>query len=463
MSLHDFIKGIRSRTIDPVENIKKVLEECKTINKTHNFFNTISEDLALNQAKTLKDNPKGKLAGIPISVKDCICVQGVESTAGSKMLKGYKPVFNATAVQRVIDQGGILIGKTSQDAFGFGSFNLNVGKDFKIPKNPLDKTRVCGGSSGGSAGITKKLAQPHLSLAESTGGSIVAPAAFCSVYGLSPTYSLVSRYGLIDYGNSLDKIGPMSTSLEGIALLLKVIAGNDPKDSTSSPTPNTEYEEALKKPITGMTIGLLKESLQEPTDPKIIAEVEKVKGILQAQGATIKEISLPITMKYALAAYYVLAMSEASTNLAKLCGMRYGQSLELKGEFHNYFANVRTEFFNKETIRRIMLGTFVRMAGYRDAYYLKAAKLRTLIIQEYKKVFGQVDAILSPTMPVIAPKVEDINNLTPVQNYMMDILTVGPNLAGLPHLNIPTKDFIGVMLTADHFKEDVLLTVASRI
>src|SRR3989344_66662 len=380
MKAVEFIKKVQSKEIDPVENIHKVLEELKKINKEYNYLNTISEDLAIEQAKLVKKNPKGKLAGLPISIKDSICVKDVESTAGSAILKGYNPLFNATAVEKAVKEGAIIIGKTSQDEFGFGGFSKNVGLDFKIPLNPFDKQRATGGSSGGAGGIAQKASFPTISMGESTGGSIESPSSFCSVFGLCPTYGRVSRYGLIDYGNSFDKIGPLSKNIYDCALMLETISGHDEKDSTSLKKPAEKYTDYLKKDIKGLKIGVIKEAFTEGVAKEVTKHVWNGIKKLEKNGATYKEISLPTIIKYGVQTYYLLATSEASTNLAKFCGMRYGTTEELKGNFEEYFTNVRSKNFGKEAKRRIMLGTFARMSGFRDAYYIKAAKVRTVII-----------------------------------------------------------------------------------
>ena len=421
----------------------------------------------MQQAKQIKKDPRGKLAGLPVSVKDCICVKDVESRAGSKILTGYKPVFDASVIEEIKKEGAIIIGKTAQDEFGFGSFSVNVGKGMDVPLNPFDKQRSCGGSSGGSAGITQKASFPHIAIAESTGGSIECPASFCGVTGFCPTYGRVSRYGLIDYANSLDKIGPMAKTVEETALMLNVIAGHDKNDSTSINKPTEDYLSLLKKPIKGMKIGIIKEAFEEGVDKEVRKKVEEAIKKLKEKGAKTEQISFPLTSKYTLPAYYIIALSEASTNLARYSGMRYGAHEKLEGNFNQYFSKVRSNNFTKEAKRRIIIGTFARMAGFRDAYYIKAAKLRTRIIQEYKKAFKKYDCLISPTMPVVAPKFDEIKKLTPLQNYMMDIMTVGPNLAGLPHMsvNVGLKDKmpIGMMLMTDHLEEGKLLQIGKRL
>jgi len=446
----EYLKGVKDGNFSVVKTVRGILKEAKELNSTYHYFNFISEDFALKQAKEVEKNPKGRLAGLPISVKDCICVKGVESTAGSKILKDYEPVMNAAAVQRCVDEGAVVIGKTAQDEFGFGSFSTNVGVGFKVPKNPLDKSRVTGGSSGGAAGFSALTKFPHVALAESTGGSIVNPASFCGVVGFCPTYGLVSRYGLIDYANSLDKIGVISKDVPSCELVADVIAGYDKRDSTSL---NRDLLDGKVKKV-----AVIKESLGVDSEVK-----DAVLGKLNETGYEYETVSLPLTFKYGISTYYIIATSEASTNLAKFCGMRYGFSKPLKGGFDEYFSEVRSDAFGKEAKRRIMLGTFARMAGFRNAYYLKAMKVRTKIIDEYKKAFKRYDILVSPTMPVIAPKFSETDKLTPLQNYMMDVLTVGPNLAGLPHLSVNAgfvdKMPLGVMFTADHLGDKKLFTI----
>ncbi|MBS3167721.1 aspartyl/glutamyl-tRNA amidotransferase subunit A [Candidatus Woesearchaeota archaeon] len=466
MKIQEFIKKVQDKEIDVVEHTHKVLEECKKINKEYHYLNTISEELAIEQAKNVKKNPKGKLAGLPISVKDSICVKDIESTAGSKILKGYIPLKHATAVKKAINEGAIVIGKTAQDEFGFGGFSTNVGLNFKIPLNPFDKGRATGGSSGGAGGLTQKASFPHIALGECTGGSIESPASFCGVFGLVPTYGRVSRYGLIDYGNSLDKVGPLSKEAYGTALMLETISGHDPKDSTSLKEEVGSYTNYLTKKVKGLKIGVIKEAFSEGTDKSVSNVVWRSIKKLEDNGCIYKEITLPITMKYSIPTYYLLATAEASTNLAKYCGIRYGAHEKLEGNFDEYFTKVRSNNFGKEAKRRIIIGTFSRMSGFRDAYYIKAAKVRTLIIEEYKKALKNFDVLITPTMPILPPKFEELKKLTPLQDYMMDIMTAAPNLAGLPHLSIPVgfeKNLpIGMMAISDHLQEGKLIQIAKE-
>ncbi len=452
MRIREFIEEVKRGNIDVAEHTSKILEEAEKINKEYNYFNTISKDLALKQAKSF--NKKGKLAGVPISVKDNICVKDIETTAGSKILRGYKPVFNATVIQKCIDEGAIIIGKTAQDEFGFGGFSVNVGINFKIPLNPFDKERATGGSSGGAAGFTQKTKYNHIALGQSTGGSIAAPASFCGVAGLCPTYGVVSRYGLIDYSNSMDKIGSLGKSVDDAEVLFDIIKGHDKMDATS-------LNKELNKDDKVKRIGIIKETLNVDKDIRKIIDqaINKVDNV--------EEISLPLNEKYGVATYYLIAMAEASTNLAKFCGMRYGKHEKLEGSFNDYFSKVRSANFGQEAKRRIILGTFTRMAGYRDAYYIKAMQVRTKLIEEYKKAFKKYDVLISPTMPIVAPKFNEIAKLTPLQNYMMDIMTVGPNLAGLPHLSVNVGNYknlpVGIMIIGDHLNEKKIINVGRRL
>ncbi len=452
MKAKEYVEKVKSGEISAVKTTKGILDEIKRL-KSYNYFNTVSSKLALELAEKIDKNPNGKLAGLPISLKDDLCVKGIETTCSSDILKGYKPMFNATVVERLIKEGAVIIGKTNQDAFGFGSFNVNT--DYEIPRNPLDKTRVTGGSSGGAAGFTKLTKFPHVAIGESTGGSIAAPCSFCGVAGITPTYGLVSRYGLIDYANSLDKIGPIAKNVEDLEIVLDVIKGNDKKDSTS-------LKDDLNKENKARKIGLIKETLN--VDPKIKDLILKK---LNESGIKYEVISLPNATKYSLSSYYIIAMAEASTNLAKYCGMRYGQEDKINSSFNEYFSDVRTKNFNKEIKRRIILGTFTRMAGYRDAFYLKAMKVRTLVIEEYKKMFREYDLLVSPTMPIIAPKISEVSKLKPKEHYMMDIMTVGPNLAGIPHISLNAgmhnKMPVGIMFMGDHLNEKKLFNIGNGL
>ena len=461
MPVSEFLKA----QIDLEDFYGKLYPRLKELDQKHGFFVTLAE-------KPHKPTRDGNLKGLPISVKDNICVQGLPCTAGSRILETYRPPFDSTVSHKVKGEGGVIVGKTQQDEFGFGTFCTNSG--FKVPKNPLDTSRSCGGSSGGAAGLAAALDFPHIALGQSTGGSISAPASFCGVVGLTPTYGLVSRYGLIDYANSLDKIGPIGKSVQDVALMLSVIAGHDHKDSTSlgqkateSPSNKGEhhaYARHLESPVKGMKIGVPKEYFGEGVDEKVSERVWAGIKALEGQGVHYEEISLPNT-KHALSAYYIIACAEASTNLAKFCGMRYGAEQPVDGSFNEYFSQVRSSHFGEEAKRRILLGTYARMAGFRDRFYLKAMQARTLIIQEFQKAFSKYDVLLAPTMPIIAPKFSEIEALSPVENYMMDVLTVAPNLAGIPHLTVPCGHAhsmpVGLHIMGGHLQEPKVLQIGS--
>ncbi|VVB59617.1 Amidase [uncultured archaeon] len=460
MPVFEFLRGVKSKNIDITDFYGALFAELKKLQKKYNYFVTLSEESASAQ---LKHNPGGALSGLALSVKDNICTKGIRTTAGSKILEDYVPPFDATCISKVKNEGGIIIGKTVQDEFGFGTFSVNSA--FGAPKNPIDPERSCGGSSGGAGGLTAALEFPHVAIAESTGGSISAPAGFCGVYGLTATYGRISRYGLVDYASSLDKIGVMAKNVDDISLVLSKIAGKDAKDSTSLAEKVDDYVGAkidLKKLKIGVPREFFGSEINEEIKKSIWAQIKK----LEAEGAKVEECSLPNT-EFSIPAYYIIAMSEASTNLAKFCGMRYGATLPLEGEFNEYFSKVRGNYLGEEAKRRIILGTYARMAGYRDQYYLKALKVRQLIINDYKHAFKKYDVLISPTMPFIAPKFSEIEKLTPVQHYYADILTGSPNLAGIPMLSVPcgkSKGMpVGMHILGDYLAEKTILAVGKEI
>ncbi len=453
ISVEQYLKQAEDKRFDRADFLHHVLDESKKLNEKYNFFAHLDNFVNV----TFSYN----LFGLPVSVKDNICVAGVPSRAGSKILEDYMPPMDATPVKKIKESGGNILGKTNQDEFGFGTFSVNSA--YGIPKNPHDPQRTCGGSSGGAAGLTAAANFPHVALAESTGGSISCPASFCGVVGLTPTYGLVSRYGLIDYANSLDKIGVIGKNVFDTALVLSVISGHDSRDFTSINTKKYDYTAHVRDDVRGKTIAVPKEYFRN-IDKSVEKCVWKAIEKLEESGAKCKEVSLPMT-KYALPAYYIIATAEASTNLAKFCGLRYGLHKELHGNFDEYFSKVRTDGFGEEAKRRIMLGTFARMSGYRDKFYIKAMKVRTLIINDFKKIFRRFDAIAAPTMPILPPKFSEIKKLSPLQAYQMDVLTVAPNLAGVPHMSVPcgfAKNLpVGLHLIADHLNEKKLIEIGS--
>lgn len=453
IAVKDFLELSGKGEIDYRDFYGKFMEEMQR--KDRNFIISKSEEIP---------EPKGSLMGLPVSVKDNICTKGMLTTAGSRILETYIPVFDATAVKRIRESGGFICAKTSMDEFGFGTFSTNCA--YGIPKNPHDNERSCGGSSGGSGGLTAALDFPHISIAESTGGSISCPASFCGVVGITPTYGLVSRYGLVDYANSLDKIGCMGKTVWDAVLGLSLVAGNDSMDSTCLNEKPRDYTKILEAPAIKAKLGIPMEYMNglEPGVEKLFWDSVKK---LESEGFEYEEISLPNT-KHAISAYYIIACAEASTNLAKFCGLRYGLSGKMEGDFNEYFSKIRSKGFGEEAKRRIILGTFARMAGYRSKYYLKAMKVRTLIINDFKKAFDDFDAIISPTMPILPPKFEEIKKLTPLENYQCDILTVPANLSGIPHISLPCgfasengkKIPIGLHVLGNHLDEEKIIGIA---
>ncbi|WP_400202129.1 amidase family protein [Candidatus Methanarcanum hacksteinii] len=393
------------------------------------------------------------------SAKDNLTSIDYESTAGSKILEGYKAPFDATPIKRMREAGGALIGKTNMDEFGFGTFCTNSA--FGIPKNPFDLNRSCGGSSGGSACAAAVL-DDHVSIGVSTGGSIVCPASFCGVYGLAPSYGRVSRYGLIDYGNSLDKVGLLSFKASDLRRCLPIISGKDPHDPTSYVQPELKLGQKKLK-----SVAIPKEAVKGDGISKDVMECfEKSLEMLRSMSIDVEYISMP-TLKYSIPAYYVIATSEASTNLSRFCGMRYGQQDgDLTLEFDDYFTSFRSKYFGDEAKRRILLGTFTRMVGYADRYYNKALQVRKAIIADYKEQFKRFDAVVTPTMPFISPRFDDISKMSALDSYKADFLTVPPNITGMPHMSAPCGYSdgmpIGLLFTSDHWNEDILIDAAER-
>ncbi|MDD1770631.1 MAG: Asp-tRNA(Asn)/Glu-tRNA(Gln) amidotransferase subunit GatA [Methanomassiliicoccales archaeon] len=401
------------------------------------------------------DPMPGGVDGFHFSAKDNLCAKGFQARAGSRILEGYRPPFDATPIARLRAAGGLLLGKTNMDEFGFGTFSTNSG--FDVPRNPFDIEKACGGSSGGAAAATSLL-DGHVALGVSTGGSISCPASFCGVLGLAPTYGRVSRYGLIDYANSLDKVGLLARSSDDLRRYLPIISGPDPKDPTSCVQPPLVLDQQR---ITSVAVP--EESLKN-LSPAVKEGFDSALDSLREMGVGVREVAMP-TLRFALPAYYILATSEASTNLARYCGMRFGvRGTNVSQHFNDFFSEVRSEHFGEEAKRRILLGTYARMVGFRDRYYLKALSVRQSIIEEYAKVFRESDLVLTPTMPFVAPKFSEIKRMRPLEVYQADFLTVPPNLAGLPHLSVPCAYDggmpIGMQFVAPHWEEGRLLDVA---
>ncbi|MGC9109205.1 MAG: Asp-tRNA(Asn)/Glu-tRNA(Gln) amidotransferase subunit GatA [Caldimicrobium sp.] len=442
------------------------LEQIKKYDPLVKAFLYVNEEWVLKQAeeadKKRKEGKRGLLTGIPLSIKDNILIKGHPTTCASKILANYIAPYDATVIERLKSQGVVFIGKTNMDEFAMGSSTENSG--FFPTRNPWDLERVPGGSSGGSA-VSVTLRMGLGSLGSDTGGSIRQPAAFCGVVGMKPTYGLVSRFGLVAFASSLDQIGPFGLTVEDTALLLQAIAGNDPKDSTSAEIEIPNYLEFIENNLnTTFKIGLPKEYYSYDIDPEITKYLEKTIEILKKRH-TMVEISLPHT-KYAVATYYIIAPAEASSNLARYDGVKYGFRAEAKSLLEMYKKS-RGLGFGREVKRRIMLGTYALSAGYYDAYYLKASKVRTLIKEDFEKAFKEVDLILTPTTPTppfrLGEKISD-----PLQMYLSDIFTIPVNLAGLPALSLPvglTTDNlpVGVQIIGPQFKDELVLALAYQI
>ena len=425
-------------------SMDSVMKDLKAVNAKYRMFRTVSDDTDAGGA------------GFLFSAKDNLTSKDMETCAGSRILEGYRPVFDATCISRLRDAGGKLIGKTNMDEFGFGTFSTNSG--FEVPRNPYDLNRACGGSSGGSA-CAASVIEDHISLGVSTGGSICCPASFCGVYGIAPTYGRVSRYGLIDYGNSLDKIGVISQRASDLKRYMAMIAGKDGRDPTSMAQP--ELRTAYRKMG---SVAIPKEGV-EGLSKEVEAVFRDAVEQLKSMGIDVDYVDMP-SLRYAMPAYYVLATSEASTNLARYVGMRYGhQEGDHSLKFDDYFTEVRTKYFGDEAKRRILLGTYARMAGFGGRHYAKAREVRQVVINDYKRVLGTHDAVLAPTMPFTAPRFEDISKMSALESYKADFLTVPANIAGTPHLSVPCgydSDGmpVGMQFVADHWNEDVLFSVA---
>jgi aspartyl-tRNA(Asn)/glutamyl-tRNA(Gln) amidotransferase subunit A len=436
-----------------------VAEYLEKIEKSKlNAFITVSKESALLQARKIdSEGNGGPLAGLPIAIKDNISTKGIKTTCASKILTGYIPPYDAHVIEELKAAGAIIIGKTNMDEFAMGS---STETSFYGPTlNPWDTARVPGGSSGGSAAAVAGGEAP-LALGSDTGGSVRCPASFCSVVGLKPTYGVISRYGLISYASSLEQIGPFGSCVRDVAALFDVIAGHDPRDSTSV-NRETDYSSALKNDVKGMKIGIPQEYFGEGTNKDVEKSVRSAINTLEGLGATSIDVKMPNT-KYALCAYYIIAMSEASSNLARFDGMRYGLRTE-DSDWHTTFSQVRAAGFGDEVKRRILLGTYALSAGYHDKYYLKALKIRTLIKQDFERAFADVDVLIAPTMPYPAFKIgEKIDD--PISLYLSDVDTVPINLAGVPSISVPCGFSdglpIGMQIIGKHFDEAAILRAA---
>ncbi len=458
--------GIKNKSFTCVDVVTALFQRIKAVEPKVDAFLILCEENALEQAKAVdekvaKGETLGKFGGIPIAIKDNICTDGIKTSCASKMLYDFVPPYDATVIKKLKEQDAIIIGKTNLDEFAMGSSTENSA--FKATKNPWDLERVPGGSSGGSAAVVSSGMAP-VSLGSDTGGSIRQPAAFCGVVGIKPTYGLVSRFGLIAFGSSLDQIGPFARNVEDCALTLEVIQGMDSLDSTSFRGQYKEdYLSTLKDGVKGMKIGVPKEFFQSGLDSEIADSIRKAIETFKALGAEVSEMSLPVTEE-GLSAYYVISSAEASSNLARFDGIRYGYRPEEFGGVDELMEKTRTEAFGKEVKRRIMLGTYVLSSGYYDAYYTRAQKLRRMIKGQFKDAFKKYDLILSPTSPVLPFKVGEKSS-NPLEMYLADIYTININLAELPGLSMPcgfSKSGlpIGLQILGPHFGEEKIFKAA---
>jgi len=456
--------GLKNKQFSAVEVAREALAFAERENPKTNAYLLFSSERALEAAervdkKLAAGEDPGLLAGVPVAVKDVILTKGVRSTCGSKILEHYSPPYDATAIERIEAAGGVIIGKTNCDEFAMGSSNENSA--YGPVRNPVAPDRVPGGSSGGSAAVVAQKTAV-VSLGSDTGGSIRQPASFCGVVGVTPTYGRVSRYGLVAFASSLDHIGPFARNVHDAATVLEVMAGRDPLDSTSAEAPVPDYASHLNGDVRGMKLGVPVEYMKNATG-ETADLIHKAIETLRGLGCEVHEISLPAT-DYAIATYYVIATAEASSNLARFDGARYGYRSPSSGTLSDMYRNTRGEGFGAEVKRRIMLGTYVLSHGYYDAYYLKAQKVRALITRDFTNAFQNVDAIVAPVSPFPAFKIgEKVND--PMEMYLSDIYTITGSLAGIPCMSVPcgaTADGlpVGLQILCNHFQEQKMFRLA---
>ena len=451
-------RKIKAKEITVTEAVKASLEQMKRLEETLNCYVTVEEEGALKRAgevQKLIDEGRlnSPLAGVPVAIKDNMCTRDMFTTCSSQILYNFKPTYTAEAVKKLEEAGAVILGKTNMDEFAMGSTTETSA--FGVTRNPWNPEHVPGGSSGGSCAAVAA-EECFFALGSDTGGSIRQPSSFCGVTGLKPTYGTVSRYGLIAYGSSLDQIGPVAKDVTDCATILEVIASHDRKDSTSIERQDTDFTSALVDDVKGMRIGVPRDYLGEGLDPEVKAAVLKAAKELQNKGAIVEEFDLSL-VEYAIPAYYVIASAEASSNLSRFDGVKYGYRTKEYEGLHNMYKKSRSQGFGPEVKRRIMLGSFVLSSGYYDAYYLKALRTKALIKQAFDRAFEKYDVILGPASPSTAPRLgESLSD--PLKMYLGDIYTISVNLAGLPGMTVPcgmdSKGLpIGVQLIADCFKE----------
>ena len=458
-------KKIKSGEVTAVEATKAALKQIKKLDGTYNCYVTVDEEAALKEAEEVQKKIEageltGPLAGVPVAVKDNMCTEGMLTTCSSKILYNFKPTYTAEAVLNLKKAGAVVIGKTNMDEFAMGSTTET--SHFGPTKNPWNQEHVPGGSSGGSCAAVAA-EECSFALGSDTGGSIRQPSSFCGVTGIKPTYGTVSRYGLIAYGSSLDQIGPIAKDVTDCATILEAISSYDKKDSTSVSREDTDFTSALVDDVKGMKIGIPKDYFGEGLDSEVKDAIFKAAEVLKQKGAIVEEFDLSL-VEYAIPAYYVIASAEASSNLSRFDGVKYGYRTEEYEGLHNMYKKSRSEGFGPEVKRRIMLGSFVLSSGYYDAYYLKALRTKALIKKAFDRAFEKYDVILSPAAPTTAPKIGDSLS-DPLKMYLGDIYTISVNLAGLPGMTVPCGTDknglpIGLQLIADCFNEKKMIQTA---
>ena len=458
-------KKIKAGEVSAIEAVQEALASIHEKEDVVNSFVTVEEERALKRAKEVQKGIEdgtytGALAGVPVAIKDNMCTKGVLTTCSSKILENYIPAFSSEAVLRLEKAGAIIRGKTNMDEFAMGSTTETSA--FGTTKNPWKIGHVPGGSSGGSCAAVAA-EECSYALGSDTGGSIRQPSSFCGVTGMKPTYGTVSRYGLIAYGSSLDQIGPVAKDVTDCAVILETIAAHDKKDSTSVERKDCDFTSALKDDVKGMKIGIPRDYFGDGLDAEVREKVMDAAKTLEAKGAVVEEFDLSL-VEYAIPAYYVIACAEASSNLARFDGVKYGFRTDEYDGLHNMYKKTRSEGFGAEVKRRIMLGSFVLSSGYYDAYYLKALRTKALIKQAFDKAFSQYDMILAPAAPTTAPRLGDSLN-DPIKMYLGDIYTISVNLAGLPGISLPCgKDSkglpIGLQLIGNCFEEKKIIQAA---
>lgn len=455
LTLFELIEALKNEDVIWEDVIEKYMERIKKYDPELNAYITLNNNIS-------KVDRDSILAGAPLAIKDNICTKDLRTTCASKILEDYVPPYDATVIKKLKEAGAVILGKTNMDEFSMGSSTEN--SSFFPSKNPWDKSRVPGGSSGGSA-VAVVAREAVAALGSDTGGSIRCPASFCGAVGLKPTYGLVSRFGLIAFANSLEQIGPITRDVKDCALLMNIIAGYDEMDGTSINKRQDNYLAYLEKDIRNMKMGVLREFFGEGTEEGVKREVWNAIHLLENLGVKYEEVSLPI-IKYALPAYYLIAMSEASSNLARYDGIRYGARLEDEGLDWSVAYSRTRSLFGKEVKRRILLGTFALSAGYYEEYYLKALKVRTLIKKEFERLFKEFDVIVGPTMPCVAFRIGERKE-NPLAMYMIDVDTVPVNLAGIPAISIPCGFSnglpVGFQIIAPSLMEGNLIAIAKRL